>query len=228
MRHILFSLATPLFISQKANAENIQQTGCELYLAESTIPDSGLGVFTAVAKAPGDTVGNGDVCIPLLELDWHNEGNYFNPFSDYVWAGEVMGMKFEVGSQDVESNCPGLDCAINCNLALINVGKSTPVHDTAGLHRSVHPGAGANTPYHNGTTRVIRRIPAGGELFKFYGDSWYVPCWCWLHEIETEGLLFNISLFVCKYLQVHFSSDFRYSPIIRRFSKGPTTARKVQ
>ena len=80
----------------------------------------------------------------------------------------------EVGTGDIEAICPGGDCIINCNLALINAGKSNPVHDYAGLHRSKDPGAGAISPYHNGTTVVTRKIPAGGELFKFYGDNWYV------------------------------------------------------
>jgi len=48
-----------------------------------------------------------------------------------------------------------------------------PKFDEAGLHRSVHPGAGSRTPYHNGTTYVSRRIPAGGELFKDYGQNWF-------------------------------------------------------
>jgi hypothetical protein len=82
-------------------------------------------------------------------------------------------MKFEAMTADIEALCPGLDCVINCNLALINVDKATPVYDEAGLHRARDPAAGSITPYHNGTTVVTRRIPPGGELFKFYGDSWF-------------------------------------------------------
>ena len=58
-------------------------------------------------------------------------------------------------------------------MALINVQKSIPLYDTAGLHRSKDPGVGAFTPYHNGTSTVSRHIPVGGELFKFYGDNWF-------------------------------------------------------
>jgi hypothetical protein len=147
---------------------------CGLYMAESTIPFAGLGIFSGIDRKVGDAVGNGDICIPLYDLETHNEENFFNPFSDYVWGGEVMGMKFEVEGEDIEANCPGLDCVINCNLALINVAKATPLFDDAGLHRSKDPGAGSSTPYHNGTTTVIRDIPAGGELFKNYGNSWCV------------------------------------------------------
>lgn len=47
----------------RAAAEQLQ---CGLYLAESTIPGAGLGIFTAVDKEPGETVGYGDVCIPMV------------------------------------------------------------------------------------------------------------------------------------------------------------------
>ena len=71
----------------------------------------------------------------------------------------------------VTAFAPGLDAAINCNLALINVDKDVPVYDTAGLHRSKDPGAGAITPYHNCSTTVTAYVPQGGELFKYYGDK---------------------------------------------------------
>ena len=70
----------------------------------------------------------------------------------------------------VSSFLLGLDAAINCNLALINVDKDEPQYDTGGLHRSRDPGAGAFTPYHNSTNEVTAHIPVGGELFKYYGD----------------------------------------------------------
>eukprot|EP00980_Cylindrotheca_fusiformis_P003682 scaffold818_cov136-Cylindrotheca_fusiformis.AAC.48 len=137
---------------------------CELYIAQSTIPNAGLGIFSAIERQPGDGIGEGDVCLPLFDPNSHH-GEPFNPFEDYVWLGEDMGMHMEIDSV-VTAFCPGLDCAINCNLALVNVDKSDLTFDTVGLHRALHPGAGANTPYHNATTKATRKIPAGGELFK--------------------------------------------------------------
>jgi hypothetical protein len=89
-----------------------------------------------------------------------------------------MGMSQEaVGKNGIDALCVGaMDCAVNCNLALINVGKARPDWDSAhlSLFNNNDPGAGAITPYHNGTTTVEANIPAGGELFKFYGNKWYV------------------------------------------------------
>jgi hypothetical protein len=35
-------------------------TECELCIADSTIPNAGLGVFTGIERNPGDTVGEGE------------------------------------------------------------------------------------------------------------------------------------------------------------------------
>jgi hypothetical protein len=75
----------------------------------------------------------------------------------------------EGSTADVEAFCTGLDCAINCNIPLVNVGMSEAVYDEAKLHRSTDPAAGSITPYNNGTTVVKRYVPPGGEIFKHYG-----------------------------------------------------------
>ena len=173
---------------------------CDLYIADSTIPKAGLGIFSSIPRNVGDTVGDGDVCVPIIDVNWFHGEDMFNPYSDYVWAGEEQGMLMESNSFDIEAMCPGLDCAINCHAALVNVGHSAPKHDTGGLYRSKHPGAGAITPYHNGTTVVTRKIPPGGELFKYYGDNWYVVC------------LWNSTTGIAILMLIHsFYGDFRFT-----------------
>lgn len=161
------------------NSCGMNDNSCGVYLAPSTIPNAGLGVFTTRPLQEGDTVGTpGDVCIPIIDLKWHMGGrgtdDFFWPLSEYVWNGDAMGMDHESEIRNgVKGFCPGaMDCATNCNLALVNVGKSLPEYNNAGLHRKRDPGAGAITPYLNGTTIVEADIPVGGELFKHYGDSW--------------------------------------------------------
>ena len=61
-----------------------EEVQCDVYMANSTIPNAGLGIFTSLDLKIGDPVGNGDVCIPIIDLDFHHEDTY-NPFSDYVW-----------------------------------------------------------------------------------------------------------------------------------------------
>jgi hypothetical protein len=97
--HVLVTLILCLFLFGCSAVE------CELYLAESTIPNAGLGIFSSIELNPGDPAGEGDVCIPIFDLLNHHP-DPFNPFGDYVWAGEVMGMKLEVESDDIEALCP--------------------------------------------------------------------------------------------------------------------------
>jgi hypothetical protein len=172
--HIAFFLILSLKRKILLLASSSNNPQCDLFLAESTIPGAGLGIFSGVTKHAGDSVGNGDVCIPFLNIYWHNDNEFFFPMSDYVWDGNFMGMQMEGKEDDINAYWPGLDCAVNCHLALLNVEKATPKYDEGGLHRGIHPGAGAISPYHNGTTLVSRTIPEGGELFKNYGDRWYV------------------------------------------------------
>lgn len=152
---------------------------CELYLAESTIPGAGFGLFSGVAKNAGEYVGNGDKAIPLIDVYWHNGGymEFFNPTADYVWDGSAMGMKLELfDPNDVSAFWPGIDAMVNCHYGLLNLEKAMPIYDEAGVHRSLHHGAGGISNYEasdGGSSYVSRDIPAGGELFKGYGDHWF-------------------------------------------------------
>ena len=162
---------------------------CELYIAESTIPNAGMGLYSGVSKITTEKIGNGDKAIPLLDIMWHNGGsnagsqynhtfetNFFNPMQNYVWNGVQMGMGLEVfaSTTDVSAFWPGIDAMVNSYSGLINLKKATPIYDEGGLHRSKHPGAGAITPYQANPSVVTRDIPVGGELFKSYGEPWFL------------------------------------------------------
>jgi hypothetical protein len=158
--------------------EEEEEEQCGLYLAPSTIPGAGLGVFTAHPRAPGDPLhSSGEVCVPLFDLYQHTPA-FQPPFMDYYWSGDTLGLWGE-SSRPAELFvfCGGVDGAANCHLALNNVYKAIPDYDdgsvTMGYHRSTHPGVGAFSPYYNGVGRVHRSIPAGGEIFKDYGDDWF-------------------------------------------------------
>jgi hypothetical protein len=156
---------------EQKSPEGKKYPECGLYIAESTIPNAGVGIFTAVAKKPMDPLGSGDVCIPNIDIKYH--GHVFDPFQHYTWSGFLMGMTRESHANDIDAYSPGLDSTANSNLALINTHDSVPIYDMSALHRSKDPGVGAFTPYHNGTHYASRHIPAGGEVFKFYGDEWF-------------------------------------------------------
>jgi hypothetical protein len=65
-----------------------QQPACTLYMAQSTIPHAGLGIFTGIPRAPGDTLGSGDVLIPVVDLWYHLDApmssEHLDPTADYM------------------------------------------------------------------------------------------------------------------------------------------------
>lgn len=173
--------AQELQLSRKQQLKHIEgdtvEDQCGLYLAPSTIPGSGLGMFTTRPKEIGDTIGDSEVVIPLIELRFYNgdKDPLFNPFIHYYWRGREKGLHSlvpEQRSDEVQAIIPGLDAAINCNIALINVDTCDVVYNDSGLHRWKDAMAGAMTPYHSLPSKAVREIPAGSELFKFYGDRW--------------------------------------------------------
>ena len=149
---------------------------CQLYVAPSTIPNSGLGIFTAVPLKANDTIGYGDVILPLIELEFHQgTEDFFHPFSEYMWDASAFGMELESDVPTlVNAFAPGLDAMMNCNMALINVERGDFVYDDdVGGHRGESPSAGSMTPYHNYKYIAKYDVPAGGELFRDYGDRWF-------------------------------------------------------
>jgi hypothetical protein len=131
----------------------LQNPECHLYMAESTIPGAGLGLFSAVSWNKGDSLHNEDVAIPLLELAWHHHHHrrqgvdtkddgddddddvVFDTTASYVWDGVSMGMQWEVeaGSEyGVSVYWPGLGASPNCHFEMINIattGKGTSYHE---------------------------------------------------------------------------------------------------
>jgi hypothetical protein len=65
-----------------------QPQQCTLYMAQSTIPHAGLGIFTGIERAPGENVGSGDVLIPVIDLWYHLDApmsdEHLDPTADYM------------------------------------------------------------------------------------------------------------------------------------------------
>ena len=135
---------------------------CGLYIARSTIPNAGQGIFTGIARNQDDVLGYGDPVLPIIDLQFHmGTDSFFSIFNDYVWDAYANGMHFEGNTTfQISSWNPGLDCAINCHLGNINVYRGGfDYDDQVGGHRSQSPSAGAMTPYHNQLTYASTEIP---------------------------------------------------------------------
>lgn len=168
---------------------SLLQDSCSLYLAPSTIPGAGLGVFTGPPRRRGDVIANHDIAIPVPDVWLHltalgeettgrEDYDYINVLSDYVWKGNELGMQREAyySTEDeyIWSFEPGVNAAINGHLGCGNVDRGLPVFDNGNMVRSRDPGTGAFTPYYGTETYAISDIPAGGEMFKEYIERWFV------------------------------------------------------
>ena len=149
---------------------------CGVYLAPSTIPGAGLGMFAGKDFNKGDRVTYGDIVVPLVELEWNNGNNkFFWLWDEYIWGHSVEeSMRYETDSEDVSAASPGIGAAVNCLLGLVNIEDTNSKSDGAGLHRRRDPGSGAFTPYHDRGSLALRKISAGSELFINYGDKYFL------------------------------------------------------
>jgi hypothetical protein len=171
----LFLLATSVARAAEEACATAVDDVCTLYLAPSTIPQAGLGLFTAIERDAGDEIlpASREICLPWVDLYWHQPTDFRHPQADALWHGHGRGMRAESATGTVEASCPGLGgAALNCHAALANLVPPSPLYHS-GPARSQSAGAGAQSPYGVAAARVARKIPAGGEVFLWYGDDWW-------------------------------------------------------
>jgi hypothetical protein len=145
---------------------------CGLYVAKSTISNSGLGIFTTNAISRGGQVGPADIVIQLPDPNQYFLSAIRVLAYDYLWDGQETGGQYE--GQKVFSVVPGIGMLANGHAKDYNTIQSSGAKvDTAGLHRSTHAGAGANSHYWNYSFSASRDIPAGSEILVSYGLDWF-------------------------------------------------------
>jgi hypothetical protein len=90
---------------------HIHEQQCGIYMALSTIPGAGLGSFTGVDRQEGDVISDGDVMLPIYDLEYHlqalgpemtrhKDWEYIDPTRDYVWWGPDVLMRRESAHPD--------------------------------------------------------------------------------------------------------------------------------
>lgn len=177
-------LATNAPTSSRKKAINGWPEECTLYLAPSTIVGGGYGVFTSIDLPKGVQIASGDVAIPFVDINWHNQGDYKDKdyhflYRNYIWSGKSMRVRDLAENVGVLS--VGAGALLNSHQGLLNVAEGLPSYDSVGLHRSRDVGAGAISPYHDRKATTIDSVPAGAELFVDYGSEYFLSRKKWRH-----------------------------------------------
>ena len=170
-RHLRLAICLLLVCQTAASGQSVRASvvapTCGLYIAESTIPNAGLGTFTGKPREKGEQVDHGDLCIPLIYFKYYS--GKVKTFKEYYWKGRAVGMYFETYNSDIQGLCNGLGAIVNSYFPIVNLEEGLPDYEDS----QNFPGIGAVSPYHNHTSVTRRAIPEGGELFIQYVDSWF-------------------------------------------------------
>ncbi len=154
-------------------AKEEEEWSCQFYLAPSSIPNAGFGVYTTKSitkysplkdpEAPSVMVYDGDSHHPLVRSGTWSMESYF-------WSGEGSG-QFECSS--VEEYVVNFGTSCNFHTYLKNVHPAEVNYDDTITPRNQgSPGIGAYS-YHGGVKFIATRdIEAGEEIFADYGEEW--------------------------------------------------------
>ena len=178
--HYSLALLASLLALQPATCENgttvtTTQDGveCFVWLAPSTLEGAGLGMFAGKDFVKDERLAD-DLVVPIVDIVMQNEddSNFLFLWDEYTWNADSVLMDQECFS-DCNGASPGFGATANSFLPLVNVEEGLPSQDSAGLHRSKDPGAGAFTQYHARASTATREIKAGEEFYVDYGSNWF-------------------------------------------------------
>ena len=154
---------------------------CQYFMAESSIPHAGLGMYSAKALTKNTDIFYSDLVIQVEDMDlnqklrkWHydideEESEWL--LANYYWQAHNTGGAYE--ADDVQSVVPGLGMLANSHDGLVNALMVRPSLDT-NLKRQQDPGAGAVTNYHHLKFTAVGDMDAGSEIFVEYGSDWFL------------------------------------------------------
>ena len=144
---------------------------CGIYLAPSTIPMAGLGVYAGdINFEEDDVVAFGDLAIPVVDYEWNNQGGPYQDdfflWNEYGWSSSTFpGMDDEShGPDTIMGVSPGVGAMPNFYSSMTNIQdqEETVIGRVVDANS---PGIGANTIYYERVFHAITDIPPGQELF---------------------------------------------------------------
>ena len=158
----VFALANAKMMANESPIGNSSTFGtCGLYLAESSIPGGGIGMYTGQSLGPEASAGPSDVCHFLIGTKIRE-----TIFSRYVWKDYVE----DAGSSQL---CPSYGSVANGHYSMYNIWQAMATQSDANLHRKEGHGAGSFTLFHDVRGIISKPVDAGEELFMNYGAGYF-------------------------------------------------------
>jgi hypothetical protein len=78
---------------------NDENASCSLYLAPSTIPGAGMGIFAGdTIFEIGDIVSTGDAMVPLFDMAWNNDKEEFLN-NEFLWGTFTYFCSYSISCQ---------------------------------------------------------------------------------------------------------------------------------
>lgn len=158
---------------------------CQLYLAPSTVPNAGYGVFAGVDIDEGQAIGEPDLVIPIIDeyknLPYRSQ-QHFSPWLAYIWPREpdALYQATRDSFPTIPSSMYQVDTGLNgaTSLKFRNSQKERINAFAPGIASLVN-----SSPDYVNIQSVKRRnqvsfiaredIEAGTELFLNYGETWH-------------------------------------------------------
>ncbi|CAB9510486.1 Guanylate cyclase [Seminavis robusta] len=166
---------------------------CGIWLAPSSIPGAGLGMYAGRDFKKGEELQpSGEIVIPMIDINHHQYAlgdQFFMLWDEYTWSATGLHMD-HLGYVEVKVASPGFGSAANSFIDLVNVDELRPRHSIPhGLHRSRDPGAGAFSTYHDRQSTASVDIQKGEELFVDYGQQVSLNRygWWWFRDRKHFG-----------------------------------------
>jgi hypothetical protein len=156
---------------------------CRIYMAPSTIPGAGFGLFAGIPYQKGNLVTPGDGVVPIYDMEFHNGlSSSLFLWDEYVWSGSTFSAMSEY-DRTIEAASFGIGALPNCFFPLLNVEDADDYRRDYANLEVTSPGIGAFSPWYDRKSYAIQNIVAGSELFVNYGYDYFKS------REETYGLI---------------------------------------
>ena len=153
-----------------------EDSECSLYLAPSSIPDAGLGIFSTKHFQQGSIILPSDApIIPIIDWDTSliNTGEWNKLFYSYLWThSQCASDELNFEGDDVVDLQVGLGIFPNFHPFLHNLETALPLENSGTFSETSGPGAGAYSLHPGRIFKAAKEIQQGEELFLNYGENY--------------------------------------------------------